>query len=131
MTCCTYSGVMSPPVEQLTEDGYDLQFGTNCVGHWYLTKLLLPTLLETAKASSEHSVRVITTSSSTHHFAPKSGIYWDTIERGEDVEKARKKVGTRRLYAQSKFVSICKRLHHPSVLIVLHETYYRLSSLQL
>jgi hypothetical protein len=27
------SGVMYPPVEKLTADGYDLQFGTNVVGY--------------------------------------------------------------------------------------------------
>jgi retinol dehydrogenase 12 len=26
------AGVMAPPVEQLTKDGYDLQFGTNVLG---------------------------------------------------------------------------------------------------
>ncbi|KIO23027.1 hypothetical protein M407DRAFT_215532, partial [Tulasnella calospora MUT 4182] len=26
-------GVMVPPIEQVTEDGYDLQFGTNVLGH--------------------------------------------------------------------------------------------------
>ena len=96
---------MSLPIDQLTEDGYDLQFGTNCLGHWYFTQLLLPTLLETVKTAPERSVRVITTSSSTHHFAPAMGINWDTLDRGEDVQKARRKMGTQRLYAQSKFVS--------------------------
>ena len=27
-----YRGVMMPPVEMLTKDGYDLQFGTNVLG---------------------------------------------------------------------------------------------------
>lgn len=27
-------GVMFPPVEQLTADGFDLQFGTNVLGAW-------------------------------------------------------------------------------------------------
>ena len=27
-----FRGVMIPPIEQLTADGYDLQFGTNVLG---------------------------------------------------------------------------------------------------
>ncbi|ELU36756.1 short chain dehydrogenase domain-containing protein [Rhizoctonia solani AG-1 IA] len=45
------SGVMAPPVEQRTFDGYDLQFGTNVLGHYFFTILLLPTLIHTAKNS--------------------------------------------------------------------------------
>ena len=33
-----FRGVMIPPMEQLTADGYDLQFGTNVLGR--LTRLL-------------------------------------------------------------------------------------------
>jgi retinol dehydrogenase-12 len=43
---------MIPPVEQKTADGYDLQFGTNTLGHFFFTSLLLPTLIHTAKHST-------------------------------------------------------------------------------
>ena len=46
-------GVMLPPIDQLTGDGYDLQFGTNVLGHYYITTLLLPTLISTAKVVPE------------------------------------------------------------------------------
>lgn len=67
-----FRGVMVPPIDQLTTDGYDLQFGTNCLGrllsisrliysktdtlisvtgHFYFIKLLLPILLDTAKST--------------------------------------------------------------------------------
>jgi retinol dehydrogenase-12 len=42
-------GVMVPPVDQLTKDGYDLQFGTNVIGHGVLTLEVLPLLLEGAR----------------------------------------------------------------------------------
>jgi NAD(P)-dependent dehydrogenase (short-subunit alcohol dehydrogenase family) len=42
-------GVMVPPIEQLTKDGYDLQFGTNVIGHGVLTLEVLPLLLEGAR----------------------------------------------------------------------------------
>jgi NAD(P)-dependent dehydrogenase (short-subunit alcohol dehydrogenase family) len=38
------AGVMAPPDRQLTEDGYELQFGTNYLAHFVLTQRLLPAL---------------------------------------------------------------------------------------
>jgi NAD(P)-dependent dehydrogenase (short-subunit alcohol dehydrogenase family) len=90
---------MMPPVEQLTKDGYDLQFGTNVVGHFYLTKLLLPVLSSTAKASPDGHVRVLSVSSSSHMFAK---LNFNTFKDGP----ARKAVSPEGLYGQSKFVGI-------------------------
>jgi retinol dehydrogenase-12 len=90
---------MTPPIEQLTKDGYDLQFGTNVVGHFYLTKLLLPVLSSTAKASPDGHVRVLSVSSSSHMFAK---LNFNTFKDGP----TRKAVSPESLYGQSKFVSI-------------------------
>jgi NAD(P)-dependent dehydrogenase (short-subunit alcohol dehydrogenase family) len=38
------AGVMTPPTRQSTEDGFELQFGTNHLGHFALTAHLLPLL---------------------------------------------------------------------------------------
>jgi NAD(P)-dependent dehydrogenase (short-subunit alcohol dehydrogenase family) len=38
------AGVMAPPDRQVTEDGFELQFGTNYLGHFALTQRLLPAL---------------------------------------------------------------------------------------
>ncbi|MEE6257542.1 SDR family oxidoreductase [Plantactinospora sonchi] len=38
------AGVMTPPRRELTEDGFELQFGTNYLGHFALTGHLLPLL---------------------------------------------------------------------------------------
>jgi len=62
------AGVMHPPIDQLTADGYDLQFGTNVLGHFYFTKLLLPTLVATAKTAPEGKARVVNTASIMHMF---------------------------------------------------------------
>ncbi|KAI5116380.1 hypothetical protein M0805_003534 [Coniferiporia weirii] len=105
-------GVMIPPIEQLTQDGHDLQFGTNCLGHFYFTQLLLPTLIETAKSTLEKQARVITTSS-FGHYMHGPGFKWDTL-KGDSP--ARTKYGTMGLYAQSKYVSqlvdlLCGTVH--------------------
>ncbi|KAJ8517408.1 hypothetical protein ONZ45_g5423 [Pleurotus djamor] len=89
-------GVMVPPIKLATADGYDLTFGTNVLGHFYLTKLLLPTLLSTAKESEKPS-RVITTSSSAALFT--SSLNFETFKDGP----ARLKKGNQYMYVQSKF----------------------------
>ncbi|KAI0305252.1 NAD-P-binding protein [Multifurca ochricompacta] len=94
------------PVELLTKQGYQGQFGTNVLGHFYLTKLLLPILIATAKDSLPGAVRVVTVSSIAHNFGiPPEGINWDTIGPNPDLE-IRKKVGSSKLYAQSKLGNI-------------------------
>jgi NAD(P)-dependent dehydrogenase (short-subunit alcohol dehydrogenase family) len=55
------AGVMAPPRRARTADGFELQFGTNHLGHFVLTGLLLPALLESG------SGRVVTVSSVAHH----------------------------------------------------------------
>ena len=54
------AGVMAPPRRAITRDGFELQFGTNHLGHFVLTGLLLPALLA-AKAP-----RVVTVASLAH-----------------------------------------------------------------
>jgi NAD(P)-dependent dehydrogenase (short-subunit alcohol dehydrogenase family) len=56
------AGVMAPPKPRTTDDGFELQFGTNHLGHFVLTGLLLPALI-----ASESGGRVVTVSSITHH----------------------------------------------------------------
>jgi len=94
------AGIMMTPIEQLTTQGYDLQFGTNVLGHFYFTKLLLPTLLATAKISPDVKVRIVNTASLTH--VRCSGIDFNTFKEGP----ARKKKGTEWLYSQSKLGNI-------------------------
>jgi NAD(P)-dependent dehydrogenase (short-subunit alcohol dehydrogenase family) len=44
------AGVMVPPRRQETEDGFELQFGTNYLGHFALTRQLLPLLRRAGNA---------------------------------------------------------------------------------
>jgi NAD(P)-dependent dehydrogenase (short-subunit alcohol dehydrogenase family) len=55
------AGVMATP-HRKTADGFELQFGTNYLGHFALTGLLAPVILKTPGA------RVVTVSSSAHRF---------------------------------------------------------------
>jgi NAD(P)-dependent dehydrogenase (short-subunit alcohol dehydrogenase family) len=56
------AGVMAPPKRMTTADGFELQFGTNFLGPFALTNLLLPVLLATPDA------RVATMSSGVADF---------------------------------------------------------------
>ncbi len=63
------AGVMATPFEH-TAEGFELQFGTNHVGHFLLTTLLLPSLMAAAPA------RVVELTSSGHR---RTDIFWDDI----------------------------------------------------
>jgi len=97
------AGVMWCPIDQITTHGYDMQFGTNVIGHFYLTQLLLPTLIASAESSPDKHVRVVNVASNGHWGAPiaeKGGpILYDTLIDGPE----RTKFGnTTVLYFQSK-----------------------------
>ncbi|VDB95595.1 unnamed protein product [Peniophora sp. CBMAI 1063] len=92
-------GVMIPPVDQLSAQGYDLQFAVHVLGHHYLLKLLLPVLQQTAKLDTAQKPRVIAVSSGAHHLHK---LDFDTLKDGP----ARRKVSTEGLYAQSKFGTV-------------------------
>jgi NAD(P)-dependent dehydrogenase (short-subunit alcohol dehydrogenase family) len=79
------AGVMTPPDRQVTDDGFELQFGTNHLGHFALTLGLLPLLRAgNARVTNQTSI------------AARSGaINWDDLnwKAGYDGMKA---------YSQSK-----------------------------
>ncbi|EXJ88133.1 hypothetical protein A1O1_05061 [Capronia coronata CBS 617.96] len=69
------AGIMGLP-PALTQDGYEVHFGTNHMGHALLTKLLLPLLLK----SAEHSdVRIVNVSSEGHKLAPTGTFLPDKV----------------------------------------------------
>lgn len=53
------AGVMMSPQSSKTEQGYELQLGTNCLAPFLFTKLLTLMLVQTAKPNLPGSVRVI------------------------------------------------------------------------
>jgi NAD(P)-dependent dehydrogenase (short-subunit alcohol dehydrogenase family) len=83
------AGVMLPPYRR-TRDGFELQFGTNHLGHFALTGRLLPALLAAPKA------RIVTVSSIA---ARRGRIDFDNL----DGEKGYRAMA---FYAQSKLANL-------------------------
>ncbi|WP_371611945.1 SDR family oxidoreductase [Streptomyces clavifer] len=83
------AGVMTPATRHTTADGYELQFGTNHLGHMALTSRLLP-LLRAGRA------RVTTVTSSA---ARNGTIDWDDLQ-------SEKRYAPVRAYGRSKLANL-------------------------
>ncbi len=83
------AGVMVPPYT-ITEDGFELQFGTNHLGHFAFTGLVLPNLMATPGS------RVVTLSSTAHL---RGKINFDDL-------KSEKRYIANLAYAQSKIANL-------------------------
>mmetsp|Transcript_10291 Transcript_10291/g.21154 ORF Transcript_10291/g.21154 Transcript_10291/m.21154 type:complete len:279 (-) Transcript_10291:241-1077(-) len=90
------AGIMNVPTRKLTADGNEAQFGTNHIGHFSLTGLLLPSL---KKASAP---RVVCLSSEYHNVAQgKKGVI-----DFSDVNFSRCAYNGWTAYAQSKLANL-------------------------
>jgi len=85
------AGVMMTP-KSTTKDGFELQFGTNHLGHFALTGLLLDRVLAAPGS------RVVTVSSQGHRFA-RRGIRFDDLQWDRDYSR----VGA---YGQAKLANL-------------------------
>ncbi|MCA1384465.1 MULTISPECIES: oxidoreductase [unclassified Bradyrhizobium] len=84
------AAVMMPPVRQVTADGFEMQFGTNHLGHFALTAELLPLLHKGVEP------RVVTVSS----LAARSGaIEFDNLQ-------AERRYQPMPIYSQSKLANL-------------------------
>ncbi|KIV77687.1 hypothetical protein PV11_09470 [Exophiala sideris] len=92
------AGIMGHPHGQ-TEEGYEIHFGTNYMGHALLTHLLLPLMQKTASESNS-DVRIVNVSSFAHNFAPSDGVVLG------DVKTGMTSWSKSRLYGQSKLANI-------------------------
>jgi len=91
------AGVMAIP-PGLTAEGFELQFGTNYLGHAVMLQLLRPLMLRTAQ-NPECDVRFVVVSSFGHTMAPPSGIEFERLKKPD--------VGTTwQRYGQSKLADI-------------------------
>ncbi|KAF2886821.1 hypothetical protein ILUMI_19352, partial [Ignelater luminosus] len=94
------AGVMTCP-EGKTVDGFETQFGTNHLGHFLLTLLLMPKIIKSAPA------RIVTVSSVAH-------TYLDGPLALDDLNWEKRKYSPTQAYAQSKIANILftKELAH-------------------
>lgn len=75
------AGIMTPPEGSKTKQGYEIQLGVNCLGHFLFTKYLTPLLQTTAKVAPKDSVRVVWVSSSAADvLSPKGGFEPDNLD---------------------------------------------------
>lgn len=115
------AGCMAAP-EALTADGYELQFGTNHVGHALLTKLLTPVLDKTA-AEPNADVRVVFLSSAAVAMSPRGGIRFDTLKTTQGDMSTWYRYGQSKL-ANALYARVMARKHpawnvtavHPGVI---------------
>lgn len=70
------AGIMGLPTRELTSEGIEKHFGTNHIGHFLFTCLLMPKLLTTAQRSPCGATRIINVTSLSPLVA---GIRWSDI----------------------------------------------------
>jgi NAD(P)-dependent dehydrogenase (short-subunit alcohol dehydrogenase family) len=109
------AGVMQPPNRQVTHDGFELQWGTNHLGHFALTLGLLP-LLREGRARVTHQTSVA---------ARKGEMNWDDLNYEQDYDVMKAYTGSkiavglfaRELDARSRINGwgISSNLSHPGI----------------
>lgn len=78
------AGLSRQPPGSVTTQGHKIHMGTNCLGPYLLTKLLLPILTKTAESAPKNSVRVVFTSSGIIDLAgPPGGVSFAELEPGK------------------------------------------------
>lgn len=109
------AGVMRPPRRLLTKDGFELQWGTNHLGHFALTLGILP-LLRAGRARVTHQTSI----------AARSGeMQWDDLNHEDSYDVMRAYTGSkiavglfaRELDARSRAAGwgISSNISHPGV----------------
>ena len=90
------AGVMACP-KTITPEGLEMQFGTNHIGHFLLTTLLLDLI----KSSGSVAVpsRIVNVSSDANYFAPAVGIHFDDLTADKSYSRVER-------YGSSKLANI-------------------------
>lgn len=90
------AGVMAPPRRLETKDGFELQFGTNVLGHFALTCRLTRALSMASDAAGTSPARVVTLASIAHK---RGAIHFDDLQ-------ATQKYRPMDSYSQSKLADL-------------------------
>lgn len=93
------AGIMAVPAA-VTKDGYEIQFGTNHLGHALLIKHLLPVMLKTAELYGD--ARIVSLTSLGYQVAPSGGIIFETLKTKQEFAL----FGRWSRYGQSKLANI-------------------------
>ncbi|KAI0198461.1 retinol dehydrogenase 11 [Astrocystis sublimbata] len=108
------AGVMNKP-PGLTKDGYELQFGTNFLGHALMIQKLLPLMERVARDVPGADVRVVQLTSVGFRSTPSGGIRFDDLRTVQDLPSR----GGMVRYGQSKLAAILYAQElgrrHPSI----------------
>ncbi|KAJ7100925.1 NAD(P)-binding protein [Mycena belliarum] len=115
------AGVMNCPTSKLTAQNHDLQFGTNVIGHFFLTELLIPALTRSYE-ETKVPARILNTSSIGHELAPGDGVDFASLKGGPERDAWLKATGDSwKLYGESKmgnvFISNYFATKHADVLV--------------
>ncbi|PYH65787.1 short chain dehydrogenase, partial [Aspergillus vadensis CBS 113365] len=127
------AGIMMTP-EDVTTDGYEIQFGTNVLGPALFTQLLLPIMRRTAEVNSQ--ARMVMLSSAAHAMAPSDVYNFDEFRTTAANRRTTQRYATSKLanlhYARAlaaretkvKIISVhpgmvATNLHHSSTGIFL------------
>ncbi len=85
------AGIYAPKERSVTPEGFELQFGTNVLGHFALTALLLPLLRKAARPA-----RIVTIASVVHK---RAAIDFDDLQATHNYSPSRS-------YGQSKLANL-------------------------
>lgn len=111
------AGLMGVP-PGLTEDGYEMQFGSNHMGPALFTRLLLPLLEKTAQQPNS-DVRVVQLSSDAFQFAPAGGIVFSELKTDMAKFSGRARYGQSKL-ANLYFVKVLAKRYPKIKCVSLH-----------
>ncbi|RHZ63369.1 hypothetical protein CDV55_107257 [Aspergillus turcosus] len=97
------AGIMAQP-PGLSKDGYEVQFGTNHLGHALLIQKCLPLLQRTAEEQPESDARIIILTSLGYRMHPSGGIVFSTLNTEQSFSAFGFAAWIR--YGQSKLANI-------------------------